>query len=331
MLDQLRQGAQGWVSKVLMGLLVLSFAIWGIGGFAGLRRRNAGDRRRRGGQRAGVRPRQTSAQRSAQQAGQQVRSRAGAAAAPPETPRSTTRRADYNLGVSDDRVATRDRQESGLPAARRQLRPRALHRAPRAMPASTATTTSRDDAARAGARPDRRHARRRDRGAAAHGGGALPLPERGAHDFLRRRRRDVDRAGRRAGRQPTCNAYFDENKDSFRAPEYRKLALLTLDPATIADPDAVTDEEVAAEYERRKASFTRPERRRIEQIRFATTEAAEAALKQIEGGADFAAIADGERRDDRRRRPRPEDQGRDPRSGGRPKRPSPPSRTASCR
>ena len=26
---------QGWVSKVLMGLLILSFAIWGIGGFQG--------------------------------------------------------------------------------------------------------------------------------------------------------------------------------------------------------------------------------------------------------------------------------------------------------
>ena len=35
MLDQLRQGAQGWVSKVLMALLILSFAIWGIGGFEG--------------------------------------------------------------------------------------------------------------------------------------------------------------------------------------------------------------------------------------------------------------------------------------------------------
>ena len=37
MLDQLRQGAQGWVSKLLMALLVLSFAIWGIGGFQGYR------------------------------------------------------------------------------------------------------------------------------------------------------------------------------------------------------------------------------------------------------------------------------------------------------
>src|SRR4051794_29312459 len=35
MLDQLRQGAQGWVSKLLMAVLVLSFAIWGIGGFNG--------------------------------------------------------------------------------------------------------------------------------------------------------------------------------------------------------------------------------------------------------------------------------------------------------
>ena len=36
MLDALRQGAKGWVSKLLMGLLVISFAIWGVSGqFAG--------------------------------------------------------------------------------------------------------------------------------------------------------------------------------------------------------------------------------------------------------------------------------------------------------
>jgi len=32
MLDQLRQGAQGWVSKLLMAVLVVSFGIWGISG-----------------------------------------------------------------------------------------------------------------------------------------------------------------------------------------------------------------------------------------------------------------------------------------------------------
>ena len=32
MLDTLRQGAQSWVSKLLMGILVISFGIWGIAG-----------------------------------------------------------------------------------------------------------------------------------------------------------------------------------------------------------------------------------------------------------------------------------------------------------
>ena len=53
----------------------------------------------------------------------------------------------------------------------------------------------------------------------------------------------------------------------------------------------MTEEDVAAEYERRKASLTQPERRRIEQVRFATAEAASAAMKKIEGGEDFAAVA----------------------------------------
>ncbi len=30
MLDSLRSAAQSWVAKLLLGLLVLSFAIWGI-------------------------------------------------------------------------------------------------------------------------------------------------------------------------------------------------------------------------------------------------------------------------------------------------------------
>ena len=30
MLDSLRQGAQSWVAKALLGLLTISFGIWGI-------------------------------------------------------------------------------------------------------------------------------------------------------------------------------------------------------------------------------------------------------------------------------------------------------------
>ena len=97
------------------------------------------------------------------------------------------------------------------------------------------------------------------------------------------------RSARRARRD--LQAYFEDNKERFRAPEYRKLALLTLDPEKIADPTAVTDADVSAEYERRKASLTQPERRRIEQIRFDTPEAAAEAFKKIEGGQAFAEAA----------------------------------------
>lgn len=48
MLDSLRSAAQSWIAKLLLGLLVLSFAIWGIsdvfrGGMAGNAALTAGD------------------------------------------------------------------------------------------------------------------------------------------------------------------------------------------------------------------------------------------------------------------------------------------------
>ena len=85
--------------------------------------------------------------------------------------------------------------------------------------------------------------------------------------------------------------YFDENKEGFRAPEYRKLALLTLDPTKIADANAISDADVSAEYEKRKAGLTQPERRSIEQVSFDTAAAAQDAFKKIEGGQTLAEVA----------------------------------------
>ena len=31
MLDSIRRGASSWIIKILLGLLILSFAVWGIG------------------------------------------------------------------------------------------------------------------------------------------------------------------------------------------------------------------------------------------------------------------------------------------------------------
>ena len=96
--------------------------------------------------------------------------------------------------------------------------------------------------------------------------------------------------------QSDLQTYFDENKEKFRAPEYRKLALLTLDPAKIADPAAITDEDVAAEYEKRKASLTQPERRTYRADPLRDGRGGERGDEADRGRRGFCRGRDGERR-----------------------------------
>lgn len=84
---------------------------------------------------------------------------------------------------------------------------------------------------------------------------------------------------------------YEANKESFRAPEYRKLKLLTLTPDALADPSTVSDEDARKEYERTKAQYGEPEKRRIQQILLPTVEDAKAASDRINGGATFEAVA----------------------------------------
>ncbi|PSM19747.1 SurA N-terminal domain-containing protein [Nitratireductor sp. StC3] len=82
-------------------------------------------------------------------------------------------------------------------------------------------------------------------------------------------------------------AWFEDNKIRYEAPEYRKLTYVKLEPEDIADPRAIADDQVRQDYETNIASYTTPERRTIEQVVFANTEAAQIALDRIRGGATF--------------------------------------------
>ena len=81
--------------------------------------------------------------------------------------------------------------------------------------------------------------------------------------------------------------WFEENKATYAAPEYRKIAYITLLPENIADEQAVTDEQVKQDYETNIARFTTPETRTIEQLVFQSKEAAQTALDSIKAGATF--------------------------------------------
>ena len=288
MLDQLRQGAQGWVSKLLMIMLVASFAVWGIGGFEGYG----------SGTIATVGDAEISVQefgrtydqmtRAAQQQGQeapgaeQVLSTLLHAAALEDEARS------HNLGVSAERIGVEIAQNpnfqgvSGFDPNRFSMVLR---------DAGMDEDTFIEDVRRALVRDQ----------LAESLGADFSAPQALVEALYRLQNEErtvsfitVDESTIEPVAAPgdaTLQTWFDENRASFRAPEYRKLALLVLDPSTLAEPDAVTDEEIAAEYERSKADFTQEEKRRIQQIRFDSAEAANAALESVEGGKDFLAVA----------------------------------------
>lgn len=91
--------------------------------------------------------------------------------------------------------------------------------------------------------------------------------------------------------QEQLSKYFDERKVMFRAPEYRKVALLSLTPADVADPAKISDADVKAYYEQHKDNYGTPERREVQQMVFPNATDAAAARERIEKGLSFADLA----------------------------------------
>jgi len=93
--------------------------------------------------------------------------------------------------------------------------------------------------------------------------------------------------------------YYDSHKSDFRTPEKRSYAIIMLDPAVIGAQSVPTDAQLQSEYNSRRAEFQVPERVKARHILLksdASNDAqvkpkAEALLKQIQGGADFAKLA----------------------------------------
>jgi peptidyl-prolyl cis-trans isomerase D len=85
-------------------------------------------------------------------------------------------------------------------------------------------------------------------------------------------------------------AYFNDRKSSYRAPEYRGLDVVALEPDTLANPAEVSDADANAAYARvagQDPKFGAPEARDLEQIVFPNEAEAEAAGAKIKAGASF--------------------------------------------
>jgi peptidyl-prolyl cis-trans isomerase D len=85
--------------------------------------------------------------------------------------------------------------------------------------------------------------------------------------------------------------YFEERKGLFRAPEYRKVVLLTVTPSDVASTLEVSDADARRYYEERRSRFGTPEKRQVQQIVFPNAEEAKSGADKLAAGMSFEALA----------------------------------------
>ena len=86
------------------------------------------------------------------------------------------------------------------------------------------------------------------------------------------------------------SAWFEKNKDKYRAPEYRKFVYVALAPKDIADPSTIDDAAVREDYEKNKDKYRTAESRTIEQLTFSDRKAADEAATKLASGTTFDAL-----------------------------------------
>lgn len=84
---------------------------------------------------------------------------------------------------------------------------------------------------------------------------------------------------------------YERNLDRFRTPEYRGFTALVMTPETVADEIEISEESVRAEYEARQAELEKPERRTIRQILVDSEEKAKAVEAALASGKSFEETA----------------------------------------
>jgi peptidyl-prolyl cis-trans isomerase D len=85
--------------------------------------------------------------------------------------------------------------------------------------------------------------------------------------------------------------YYDNHQSKFTQPEFRKVGVLAVTPETVKDQVEITEADLRAAYEANKEQLGKPERRQLQQIPFPDMAAANAAYQKIQSGTDFVALA----------------------------------------
>ncbi len=91
--------------------------------------------------------------------------------------------------------------------------------------------------------------------------------------------------------EPTLVRFHEENEARYMAPEYRAVTYVWIAPDALYDEIEVTQDELERTYNDRINSYFQPERRKVEQLIYDTEEAALAARQRLAAGETFDAVA----------------------------------------
>lgn len=298
MLTTLRSKAGGWVAKIFIGLLALSFAVWGIAdvfrGYRGDVLAKVGDVEITAEEYRTAYNRQTRAY--SRQLGQTltpdlVRQLGLDRQILGELIREAAIKAqarELGLAVPDRAVAQKIAETPAFQNAQGQFNPNEF----RQLLAYNGLTeqqfvASERDAMLRGAIAQ-----------AVDNGLAVPQPLLEAMWKHRNEQRDVSYFAIRGQESDVADPseqelkeFYDANSSLFTAPERRSFVAITAEPAALGARIGIDEEEIREAYERNQQDYGTPERRAIQQIPFASEEEARQALERIRGGADFIEIA----------------------------------------
>jgi peptidyl-prolyl cis-trans isomerase D len=303
MLRGIHKASANWLGRavmgVVMGLLVISFGIWGIGdifrgfgittvakvGDSEIRveqfRQNYQDRLRQLGQNLGrpILPDQAKAIGF----DRQVLSQMVAEAAIDERVDS------LRLGLSDAEIARRITQNPNFKGFNGQFDRARFEMYLHNISSSEGRFLN----------DQRRTALRHQLLNTVSGGISTPKVVLDAFNRFRNEQRAVEYVtltGAQAGDVPAptpevLSKYFEERKVLFRAPEYRKITFVALTAQDLASKIEVPDSDLKKFYEDRRARFETPERRYVKQIVFPNIDEARSAEDKLKGGTTFEALA----------------------------------------
>lgn len=292
MLDSLRRGARSWVAKFLLLLLVASFGAWGISGSI----MNAGgdavitvgdtevtpnEFRLAYDRQMAVVGRQIGARITAEQARafgieNQVYAQLIAGALLDEQARK------MNLGLSDDRLATLIAEDPAFQDFNGRFSRGNFQQVLRSVGMSEEDyLTSRSQVA-----VRTQIVEAISEGFVAPNALIAAMAQYEAEtrdiDYLLLTKANIDPVA--APEDSVLQAWFEENKANYAAPEYRKITYVKLESEDIAKPAEISAEAARADYEARKDRYTSEETRTVDQLVFADRAAADAAAAELQAG-----------------------------------------------